>query len=144
MEDRKQKALAEAEAKDKAHKEWLQTPEGIAETKRLKEKLDYNSKQNIEKRKRRMRADRKARARGYANNVTKKFKYADRVVVANPLRKEEGCGDTYKHKGLRGRIRGIGGCKCVHARKNGCYYVTLTSTGKRHHFEECELEKVND
>ena len=141
-EQRRQLKLREAEEKDRQHQEWLKTPEGIAETERLKEKFDYNSKTNVEKRKRHMRTDRKAQARRCANNVTKKFRYADRVVVSSPL--EDGCGDTSEHKGLRGRIKAIGGCKCVHSRREGCYYVVLTSTGKRHHFEECELEKVND
>jgi len=69
-EERRQQSIKVAEEKDRKHQEWLKSPEGIAETERLKEKFDYNSKTNVEKRKRFRRARNKAEARRCANNIT--------------------------------------------------------------------------
>jgi len=140
---RRQLKLREAEEKDRQHQEWLKTPEGIAETERLKEKFDYNSKTNVEKRKRQMRKEHKRLVRATANITNKKFRYAERVVVSVPLR--DGCSGGEDYKDMRGRIRWVGGCKCIHKVSKQCYYVLFPVKGLgRIHFEECELEKAND
>lgn len=69
------------------------------------------------------------------------FDYYDQVVVTNPIMCG-GCDDHKKFKGRVGFIQLQNSCRCFHEVSKNCYHVIMNG-GKEHHFEECEIEKVD-
>lgn len=138
---RDERILISNDAFNKAKKEWDESAKGIELNKLQQEEHNYYLEQKRNKEKEFRRQMDKEYIRYSADRKDTKFKYAQRVIVVNPV--TEGCG---KHeadmKGLRGRIRNIGGCRCIHSISKQCYWVGITSTGETEHFEECELEKA--
>ena len=127
---------------DRLAEEKYNSPEKVE--KRRQWEIDYQKKKERIRKQRKIndRKERKEHARNFLNSDSK-FKWADRVVVSDP--RLEACGEHGEHfRGLRGRVKLRNCCKCVHTFGKNCYYVTLTSTGKRHHFEEIELSLAEE
>ncbi len=70
------------------------------------------------------------------------FNYYDKVVVSNPI-KCGGCGTHEKYANKIGFVELQNACRCMHEVSKNCYYVILDGIKDHHHFEECEIEKVD-